>query len=152
MKCNKTVRLVVDALKKTVRLLLHVLIIVILVVIIQAALFTIFPIRWDNRIDAKLSNLTTNLLSVRAQLELYRSHHNGTYPTDINTQLTSKSDADGTINQLGAYGPYMQQFPANPFVDDAAQAVKTSGSTGGGWDYDPATGVIVAKTPGHEGL
>jgi len=102
--------------------------------------------------DAKLSNLTTNLQSIRAQLELYRLHHSNKYPTDIHAQLTGKTDADGKLNPAGAYGPYMQEFPANPFVGRASEAVKTSGAPGEGWSYDPATGLFLANTRGHKDL
>lgn len=101
---------------------------------------------------SKPSMLAENLQSIRAQLELYRLHHGGAYPADINTQLTSKTDTDGTINKLGAYGPYMQKFPANPFVDDPTQAVKAGGVAGEGWSYDSVTGAFAANTVGHENL
>jgi len=102
--------------------------------------------------DSKLSNLKTNLQSIRAQLELYRHHHNKTYPTDLTAQLTQKTDSDGTINASGAFGPYLHKFPGNPFVDDPAEAVKTSGAAGEGWDYTAATGIILANTAGHGSL
>jgi len=101
---------------------------------------------------SKLSNLTTNLQSVRAQMELYRLHHNGSYPTNIADGLTKKTKSDGTVDAAGAYGPYMCRFPANPFVEDEAQAVKTSGADGEGWSYDPRSGVFTANSPGHEDM
>jgi len=113
---------------------------------------TYYRTRYSHGSDARLSNLTTNLQSIRAQLELYRLHHNGKYPTDIRDQLTGKTDSDGTPNAAGAYGPYLKQFPANPFVRRASKAVKTSGAPGEGWSYDPATGVFLANTRGHGGL
>jgi type II secretory pathway pseudopilin PulG len=98
--------------------------------------------------DAWQSNLQTNLQSIRAQLELYKKHHNGAHPTDITAQLTGKTDSDGTINASGEYGPYLQQFPANPCVANRVEAVKTTGKFGEGWDYDPATGAFIANTNG----
>jgi len=86
--------------------------------------------------------MQTNQQSIRAQLELYKKHHNGAYPTDITAQLTKKTDADGTINASGAYGPYLREFPGNCYVEDPVEAVKTTGKFGEGWDYDPATGVF----------
>ena len=102
--------------------------------------------------DSKLSNLVSNLQSIRAQLELYKMHHNETYPTNINVQLTSKTDRDGTVNAAGLCGPYPHIFPANPFVDNPDQAVRTNGTPPAGWDYDSATGIILANTAGHGGL
>jgi len=126
--------------------LVEILIVVIILGILAAIVVPQFT---EASSDAKLSNLTTNLQSIRAQLELYRLHHNGVYPADINAALTSKSDQDGTINPAGAYGPYMQQFPANPFVDDPADAVATDGAAGSGWAYDAADGSFSANTAGH---
>jgi general secretion pathway protein G len=102
--------------------------------------------------DAKMANLTKNLQQVRGQLELYRLQHNNAYPTDIAAQLTSKTDADGTLNPAGAMGPYMRFFPANSFVDDPAQAMASDGAAGDGWNYDSATGAFLANSVGHENL
>ena len=94
----------------------------------------------------------SNLQSIRAQLELYKMHHNESYPTNPNTQLTQMTDSDGTINPAGAYGPYLHLFPSNPFIDDPAKAVLTTGGAGEGWNYNAATGVILPNTAGHAGL
>jgi general secretion pathway protein G len=102
--------------------------------------------------DSKLSHLVSSMQSIRAQLELYRMHHHDRYPADITEGLTRKTDCNGTVSASGACGPYLQQFPANPFVDDPAQAVKTSGVDGEGWYYNSTSGEIFANTPNHEGL
>lgn len=102
--------------------------------------------------DAKLSNLTKNLQSVRAQLELYRLQHNNTYPSDISVQLTSKTDEDGTINPSGVFGPYMRFFPDNRFIEDPVKSDATGGAAGDGWNYTSATGVFLANSAGHSGL
>jgi len=129
--------------------LVEILIVVIILGILAAIVVPQFT---EASSDAKLSNLTTNLQSIRAQLELYRLHHNGVYPTDLTNQLTQKTDSDGTLNASGAYGPYLQQFPANPFIDDAAAAVLTDGAAGSGWGYTAASGVFVANSTGHGSL
>ena len=139
---------------KTAFTLVEILIVVTILVILAAIVVPHFTNAAE---DSKLSNLMSNLQSIRAQLELYKMHHSenffgSKYPTNINTQLTGKTDADGTVNAAGAYGPYLHIFPANPFVDDPAEAVKTSGAAGEGWSYDAATGVIVPNTAGHAGL
>jgi len=106
----------------------------------------------DATTEAKIANLTNNLQHVRAQLELYRLQHNNSYPTDIVTQLTSKTDDDGTINPDGACGPYMQFFPDNRFIDDPAKSDAIDGAAGDGWSYDPSTGTFRANSAGHEEL
>lgn len=108
--------------------------------------------REDALAEAKLSHLRANLQSVRAQLELYRLHHNGTYPSDVMDGLTRKTTAFGEVSPAGPCGPYLHVFPANPFVDDPAEALKTGGKPGQGWSYNSATGAFAANTPGHEGL
>ena len=134
---------------KTAFTLVEILIVVIILGILAAIIIPQFTSAAE---DSKLSNLMSNLQSIRAQLELYKMHHNETYPTNINTQLTSKTDSAGTVDAAGAYGPYLYVFPANPFVEDAAEGVKTSGAAGEGWSYNSTTGVIVPNTAGHGSL
>jgi type II secretory pathway pseudopilin PulG len=136
--------------KKTVFTIVKILIVVVMLGILGACVVPEFRC-CGNRSGAVLSNMTTNLQSIRAQLELYKKHHKGAYPTDITAQLTKKTDSDGTINASGAYGPYLYQFPANPYVRDPVQAVKTTGAPGEGWDYDPATGVFRFNADAIEG-
>ena len=129
--------------------LVEILIVVIILGILAAIVVPQFS---EASADAKLSNLTTNLQSIRAQLELYRLHHNGVYPpAAVNDALTKKTTSAGVLDVNGAYGPYMQQFPANPFVDLAADAVKTDGLAGSGWNYVPASGSFTAATADHTG-
>jgi len=101
--------------------------------------------------DSRPSILMLDLRSIRTQLELYKIHHNGTYPSNITEGLTKKTDADGTINASGQYGPYLREFPRNRYVADPVEAVKTTGAPGEGWDYDPATGVFLANVGAHVG-
>jgi general secretion pathway protein G len=118
------------------------------------AVYVAPPFSWGCRCDsenAKFENLAFSVLSIRTQLELYKIHHDGAYPTDITAQLTGKTDADGTLNASGAYGPYLHILPSNPYVDDAAQAARTTGSPGEGWDYAPATGAFLANEDAHPG-
>ncbi|MDP6544786.1 MAG: prepilin-type N-terminal cleavage/methylation domain-containing protein [Phycisphaerae bacterium] len=134
---------------KTAFTLVEILIVVLILGILAAIVIPQFTNAAE---ESKLSNLMSNLQSIRAQLELYKMHHNEVYPTNINTQLTSKTDSDGTINPAGAYGPYLHVFPSNPFIEDPAEAIKTSGAGGEGWSYTAATGVILANSAGHTGL
>jgi general secretion pathway protein G len=140
--------------KKPAFTLVEILIVVTILAILAAIVVPHFTSAAE---ESKLSNLMTNLQLIRTQLEMYRMEHEETffgnrYPTNINAQLTGKTDADGTLNASGAYGPYMHIFPANPFLDDPAMAVKTRGKPGEGWSYSGMTGVIVPNTAGHGGL
>ena len=88
-------------------------------------------------IEAKESALRTDLLTVRAQLELYKVQHIGSYPRAATfvTDLTTK---------VGDYGPYLQTFPTNPFNEKGD--VKAEAGTAGlgdattGWHFDTTTG------------
>lgn len=119
--------------------LVEILIVVIILGILAAIVVPQFTEASD---DAKLSNLTTNLQSVRAQLELYKLQHNGGYPTSIVTQLTTGTDINGLAGT--DYGPYLQQFPKNPFVNDA-DSQKVDGVAGSGWKYTAANGEFLAN-------
>ena len=96
--------------------------------------------------DSKASNLWCNLQSIRSQIELYRLQHGGRLPGNspgvrIQEQLTGKTNADGTLNPNGLFGPYLQMFPENPYT--GTSTVNTAGSDNG-WDYNPATGEFTA--------
>jgi general secretion pathway protein G len=140
--------------RKTAFTLVEILIVVTILAILAAI---VVPQYMSAEEDAKLSNLMSNLKSIRSQLELYKLQHdltmyNSHYPTNINKQLINKTDADGTVKASGLYGPYLTIFPPNPFVDDPVKAIKTNGAAGSGWSYNPMTGVIVPNTAGHGGL
>ena len=57
---------------------------------------------------------------------------------------------DAAVNESDASGPYMQQFPRNPFIDKEYRG--QAGGRSEGSSYEPATGVTRANTAGHEGL
>ena len=132
--------------RETAFTLIEVLIVVLIMSILGSVVIAHFN---DVSEESKESNLQTNLQSIRAQLELYKMHHNDDYPTDINKQLTQKTDSDGKLNPNGLYGPYLHIFPANPYIDDPVKAVKTTGASGEGWRYNAATGVITPATDGN---
>ena len=97
-------------------------------------------------------SLKATLQSIRSTLELYRLHHDGAYPKNIVDGLTKKTGADGTVSETGEFGPYMEVFPANPFVDDESKAIETDGLPGSGWYYNSQTGTFRANTDGHKKL
>ncbi|MDP7289278.1 MAG: prepilin-type N-terminal cleavage/methylation domain-containing protein, partial [Phycisphaerae bacterium] len=78
--------------------LVEILIVVIILGILAAIVVPQFT---EASSDAKLSNLVTNLQSIRAQLELYRLHHNGSYPTNITDGLTKKTKSYRTVDASG---------------------------------------------------
>jgi general secretion pathway protein G len=129
--------------------LVEVLIVVVIMAILAA---TIIPQFTDSTKDAKSSTVKFNLHTLRSQIELYRTQHNGTAPSASLVELTQQTDASGTAGTTSAfpYGPYLRELPANPFTN--SKAIKTITTTpaaagdctsgGGGWIYNATTGGI----------
>ncbi|MHC4994587.1 MAG: prepilin-type N-terminal cleavage/methylation domain-containing protein [Planctomycetota bacterium] len=124
--------------------LVEILIVVVILGILAAVVIPQFA---DASTSAKTSSLTTQLQTIRSQLELYQIEHNGNYPTIAQLQadfgvMTSPTDVDGTINAAGLYGPYLQKAPANPFNNSST--VAAAYIAGVGWVYDEGTGSFSA--------
>ena len=151
--------------------LVEILIVVVILGILAAIVIPQFTSASES---AKSSSLSTQLQTIRSQLELYQVQHNGRYPdlsvastidTDTNTwnPLTKATDLDGTINvATGAFGPYLQQAPSNGFIlstgtpplnisvnmtGDGTGNVAAPGFTNVGWAYSMDTGEIKANIP-----
>lgn len=135
--------------------LVEVLLVVVILGILAA---TVIPSFNDTSDDAKLNALQFNLHTLRAQIELYKLHHGGDPPAVANNleALTKKTDADGSINASGAFGPYLATgIPENP---NTGINVVTGGtypfsaeSGNDGWIYDETTGNIAPDQTAHLG-
>ena len=134
--------------------LIEVLIVVVIMAVLAA---TIIPQFSSSTQDAQESALSYNVHTMRSQIELYKVHHFGQYPTITASdlpQLTSATDANGAIGAPGPafpYGPYVDsELPNNPF-NDLNTVVAGTGAAGdgsSGWQYDVNTGGI---WPNHSG-
>ncbi|MEO0586495.1 MAG: prepilin-type N-terminal cleavage/methylation domain-containing protein [Planctomycetota bacterium] len=140
--------------------LVEILIVVVILGILAAIVIPQFTSASES---AKASSLTTQLQSIRSQLELYQINHNGNYPltgvtatggTGAATQwsaLTEITDQFGAVSATGDYGPYLQKAPANPFTATANNtAVADEGGTADAtvaWHYNATTGEIWAVLP-----
>jgi len=135
--------------KRVAFTLVELLIVVIILGILAAVVIPQFS---DASTDARLSSLTTNLQTIRGQIDLYRLQHNGAYPTLANftNQMTKKTDADGTVNASGKYGPYLQRIPTNPFTVGGSgnDVTNTAAATNKAWYYDETTGEFRANDAG----
>ena len=137
--------------------LVEILIVVIILGILAAIVIPQFT---EASNDARASALDSDLQTVRSQLELYKMQHIGGYPnmatlsTAATSQLLNKTNQAGTIMPADGdtadypYGPYLQQFPANPYVDGAAATAVGAIDSGSAWEYDEDTGNFQAGVTG----
>jgi len=130
--------------------LVEILIVVIILGILAAIVIPQFT---EASNDARKSALQSDLQTVRSQLELYKVQHLDTYPdANIATQLTSKTNSDGTTTGTPTLGPYLQKVPTNAFNGlDTIQVGDTQSADGStGWYYNPSTGHFAPNTADHK--
>src|SRR5216117_2481107 len=94
--------------------LIEVLIVVVIMAILAA---TIIPQFTDSTKDAKASTVKFNLATLRSQIQLYRTQHNGLNPTATLVELTKATDTSGAqgTGATFVYGAYLREIPLNPF-------------------------------------
>ena len=123
---------------------------ILIVVIILGILAEIVIPQFTNAsTDAKKNSLTSQLQTIRSQIELYKLQHNGGYPpfASFATVMTSKTNADHTTTGTPQLGPYMQAIPANPFCTSAtpnAVVATAAQAATSAWFYTASTGVFKA--------
>src|SRR3954466_2010881 len=100
--------------------LVEILIVVIILGILAAIVIPQFTSASQ---DARKNSLTSQLQTMRSQIELYKLQHLDKLPADLLgggdgpvawAHFTVKTDADHTLNVAGLYGPYLQAAPVNP--------------------------------------
>ena len=135
--------------QRTAFTLVEVLIVVVIMAVLAA---TIIPQFSDSSKDAKISSVKFNLHTIRSQIEMYKSQHDGKVPGDDLLELTQTTNVKGTTSTSDGplvYGPYIQTIPANQFTssntvseitNDPAQASDVT--TTDGWLYNKTSGKI----------
>lgn len=130
--------------KKSAFTLVEILIVVVILGILAAIVVPQFT---DASEQAKEASVRSDLQTIRSQIELYKAQHTaGHLPgsitgVDFATAMTSKTTIAGAVSATGAYGPYLQQIPTNPYNDLAT--VDTTGTVGGhGWQYSTTAGTF----------
>ncbi len=126
----------------------------VVVVILGILAAVVLPQFSDASPDTRVSSLTTNLLTLRGQLELYRLQHRGKYPRlgSFAAQMTAGTDVDGSPGT--DFGPYLQRIPNNPFVVPNPPAVQGNDVTADpagpirAWYYNELTGEFKANDGG----
>ncbi len=137
--------------------LVEILIVVIILGILAAIVIPQFSSASN---DARESALTSDLQTLRSQLELYNIQHLDHYPnvqsTDSGTTWTAdtanfSARMTGQTNQYGqtsgtTFGPYMQNFPTNAF--NGLNTVRVGGAGAGagthGWQFNTTSGRLSA--------
>jgi len=141
--------------------LVEILIVVIILGILAAIVIPQFT---EASGEARVSNLMTNLQTIRSQLLLYKTQHLETLPAaalgetgdDFAAQMTQYTDVDGNVSALPdsdfPYGPYLQSIPVNPVSGDNTVTVVQVGATAfaapaadGGWWFNTVTGEFRAN-------
>jgi general secretion pathway protein G len=148
--------------------LVEILIVVIILGILAAIVIPQFT---EASQDARESALKSDLQTLRSQLELYKVQHLDHYPNEYYDATAGAWTADtgnfvarltGTTDLYGQtsgsdYGPYLQQFPTNPFANANTSSVEfgtgAPGSADGdpGWYFDTDAGQVYANTADHTG-
>jgi len=147
--------------------LVEILIVVIILGILAAIVIPQFT---EASSEARVSNLMTNLQTIRSQLLLYKTQHLEHYPADgvgeahdeFEDEMCNYSDEDGVTNATPdsdhPYGPYLTSVPVNPLSNDNTVRVVQNGATvfaapqaDGGWYFNSVTGEFRADlTAAHE--
>jgi general secretion pathway protein G len=129
--------------------LIEILIVVVLMAILASL---ILPQLGGMTENAAETTAIFNVRTLRAQIQTYKSEHDGAPPGDLSS-LTLKTNRLGTTDAKQGpvvYGPYLCKIPNNPLVPESvASGVKTPGANppiaaekDAGWLYDPATGKV----------
>ena len=122
---------------------------ILIVVIILGILAAIVIPQFTNASqDARKNSLTSQLQTIRSQIELYKLQHQDKLPDLLGTSswtlLTQKTTMQGTVTSAGSFGPYLQQVPTNPLnlgtgiVQGTGAAISGNNATTG-WVYDYGT-------------
>lgn len=143
--------------------LVEILIVVVILGILAAIVIPQFTQASES---ARASSLKSQLQTIRSQLELYQVQHLGDYPTLANlqtgtpdqwTNMTVKTNQDGTTTGAPDLGPYLQKAPSNPFTNtetstdvvalNSTTGVAASATAAVAWAYDETNGQIKAIVP-----
>ncbi len=148
--------------------LVEILIVVIILGILAAIVIPQFTNASE---DARKSSLTSQLQTLRSQVELYKLQHRDNFPTDDGTlagswewaRLTARSDENGDAyvsgtSTTGPFGPYLQATPKNSisgkegmFIHNAEVAFGDAfpgDATADGWMITPSGKVFAASKSG----
>lgn len=127
---------------------------VIVIVIIGTVAAIAIP-RMSNASDkAKAHALAATVRHTQNALDLFKEEHEGLSPAhtpsglvvsniSLMNRLLQKSDIDGVLTVTGAYGPYLQRAPVNPFTTNTEIRISSAQTlANSGFRYDPDTFIL----------
>lgn len=130
--------------------LVEILIVVIILGILAAIVIPQFTSASQ---DARKNSLTSQLQTLRSQIELYKLQHLDKLPAILTgatpdwTEFTKRTDKDGVVDTAGTgtaatfpFGPYLQADPSNPLNGNTGVVVADVDQTGGVAPTVTATG------------
>ena len=123
--------------------LVEILIVVIILGILAAIVIPQFT---EASNDARLSSLTSDIQTMRSQLELYKVQHLDVYPAldTFVAQMTGQTNINGAAGT--DFGPYLHRVPSNPFMAGGAASTIGTGDYGSSaWYYNATTGEFRAN-------
>jgi general secretion pathway protein G len=139
--------------------------ILIVVVILGILAAIVIPQFTQASTEAKLNSLSSNLQTLRSQIELYKTQHNDVVPLPEDggatwarmtetTSLAGVASGSKVRSDTNKYGPYLERVPENPFNDlntvkvvaDATAAVADDTV---GWILISGTGELRAANSGN---
>ena len=131
--------------------LVEILIVVVILGILAAIVIPQFS---SASSEARMSSVQSNLQAVRSQVQLYKIQHGDQLPglvagVSFVQAMTQKTDVNGNLDAAGAYGPYLQKIPENPYTEtstvkeESGTATINTGTEG--WLYDSDTGIFYAN-------
>ena len=123
--------------------------ILIVVVILGVLAAIVLPQFANASLDARKTNMASQLQTLRSAVELYRLQHRDQTPKLLTgggwTVFTSRTTQDGVIdNAAGQYGPYLSDVPVNPLTQSSAivEVGSAAAIPAPGWFYDEETGEL----------
>jgi type II secretory pathway pseudopilin PulG len=133
--------------------------ILIVVMIVSIVALMVVPRFTRAAEDSREVALKMDIRTLREAVYRYTQEHNGLEPhqnssgavdvENFRARLLERTDEDGTLNPAGVCGPYLKNWPANPYAPDGvARDVKTGKSllpprdNSSGWYLDTVTGLI----------
>jgi prepilin-type N-terminal cleavage/methylation domain-containing protein len=141
--------------------LIELMIVIMLLAIVSAITIPRFV---DASDDARETAIETDIQMMRRQIMVYVAQHTGKGPhldengnldkANLAARLTGRTDPEGKLGATGLYGPYMAEWPTNPFIASADNAAAVTFGTdtspprddSTGWYYNTDTCIISANS------